>query len=210
VAPTGRVVAIDIAENLLALAARKAAAEGLTDVLTTVHGDIDALDLPVEHFDAVVVVFGIFFLPDMAAATAKLWSLVKPGGQLAITTWGDGLWEPATSIWWDAVGAVRPELVRAFNPWESIVEPDGLRSLFATAGTAEPVIREVHEEHSLASPEAFWNVVLGSGFRATHDAMSETEREYVHDVVVGTLAEREVSSVSANVMHAIAHKPSRT
>jgi SAM-dependent methyltransferase len=206
VAPHGRVVAVDIAENLLALAGQKAQQEGLSNVVSTVHGDIDSLDLPTGHFNAVVVVFGIFFLPDMVAAAARLWDLVKPGGQLAITTWGLGLWEPATSIWWDAVGSVRPELVRAFNPWDSIVDPPGLRALFAAAGIEEPTVHEVRAEHPLSSPEEFWNVVLGSGFRATHDSLTEVQRDVVRERVVSTLAERRVSSLSANVLHAIASR----
>jgi SAM-dependent methyltransferase len=65
-----------------------------------------------EPFDIVICVFGIFFLPDMAAAVAELWRLVRPGGALAVTVWGPRFLEPATTAFWDAVGAERPDQAR--------------------------------------------------------------------------------------------------
>ena len=63
-------------------------------------------------FDAVVCVFGIFFLPDMPGAVRKLWALVRPGGNLAVTTWGPRFFEPATTAFWDSIREVRPDLYR--------------------------------------------------------------------------------------------------
>ncbi len=57
-----------------------------------------ALGFPDGHFDAVVCVFGLFFVPDMEAQVAELWRMVRPGGQLAITTWGPGIFAPAYFI----------------------------------------------------------------------------------------------------------------
>ena len=45
-----------------------------------------SMRFPVASFDAVVCVFGIFFVPDMARAVSELWSRVRPGGKLAVTT----------------------------------------------------------------------------------------------------------------------------
>jgi ubiquinone/menaquinone biosynthesis C-methylase UbiE len=96
VGPSGRVVAVDLAENLLLLAQHRARHLGLSNLEIRL-GDLEALDFSPEFFDAVVIVFGIFFLPDMTAATSGLWRMVKPGGQLAVTTWGPRLFEPACS-----------------------------------------------------------------------------------------------------------------
>ena len=123
VGPSGKVVAVDLADNLLALARAKADRHGVGN-LETRHGDVEALDYAPGSFDAVIIVFGVFFLPDMAAGTAALWRLVAPGGQLAVTTWGSGVFEPANSEFWDAVDQVRPDLTRAYNPWDSLPDPD--------------------------------------------------------------------------------------
>jgi 2-polyprenyl-3-methyl-5-hydroxy-6-metoxy-1,4-benzoquinol methylase len=52
------------------------------------------VELAQSHFDAVVCVFGIFFVPDMSSAVRRLRSLVRAGGQLVITTWGPRFFEP--------------------------------------------------------------------------------------------------------------------
>src|SRR5262249_22141112 len=93
VGPAGHVLGVDLAEHLLALCRAKARQRGLAQ-LECRTGDMLALDLPDGAFDAVVCVFGIFFVPDMEAAARELWRLVRPGGLLAITTWGPRLWEP--------------------------------------------------------------------------------------------------------------------
>jgi SAM-dependent methyltransferase len=46
----------------------------------------------------------------MAAFAAEMWRLVRPGGHLAITTWGPDLFEPANGIFWESVRAVEPAL----------------------------------------------------------------------------------------------------
>ncbi len=106
----GRVLGVDVSERLLALARAKAEQAGLDNVEFRL-GDMRDLELPAASFDAVLLVFGVFFVPDMEALTRELWSLVKPGGRLVITVWARGLMEPAYSTFFEAVGAERPDLV---------------------------------------------------------------------------------------------------
>ncbi len=106
----GFVLGVDLAENLLARARAKAERRGLTH---TEFRAGDMLDLKREpDFDAVICVFGIFFVADMSGAVGELWQLVRPGGVLAITTWGPRFFEPASTIFWNAVRHVRPDLYK--------------------------------------------------------------------------------------------------
>jgi ubiquinone/menaquinone biosynthesis C-methylase UbiE len=205
VGPTGRVVAVDLAENLLSLAERKARRLGLSNLEIRL-GDLDALDYP-PVFDAVVIVFGIFFLPDMTAATTGLWRMVKPGGQLAVTTWGPRLFEPANSMFWDAVAVVRPDLTRAYNPWDSLTEPAAVRSLLLDAGTTGIHAEAVSGTHPLRSGDDFWTIVLGSGYRATFDALTTKEQQAVHTRTLKSLTEDDITSIQTNVIYATATKP---
>jgi ubiquinone/menaquinone biosynthesis C-methylase UbiE len=206
VGPSGKVVAVDLAGNLLALARAKADRHGLSN-LETRHGDIEALDYAPGSFDAVIIVFGVFFLPDMAAGTAALWRLVAPGGQLAVTTWGPGVFEPANSEFWDAVDEVRPDLTRAYNPWDSLTDPDAVGALLAGAGAGGARVEAVAGSHPLRSPEDFWTIVQGSGYRATHDAMSADERDAVRAKCLAAIAQRRVTTIETNVVYAQAAKP---
>src|SRR5258706_13926130 len=85
--PQGFVLGIDLAQNLLTLARAKASARGLKNIEFRLADVLDPA-VPESQFDAVVCVFGIFFIPDMPAAVRALWRVVRPGGRLAITTWG--------------------------------------------------------------------------------------------------------------------------
>jgi ubiquinone/menaquinone biosynthesis C-methylase UbiE len=112
--PEGTVIAVDLAEELLQLGRAKAKAAGLRNIEFR-RADMTALKFPDRHFDAVVCVFGVFFVPDMEAQVAELWRMVRPGGQLAITTWGSDIFSPAYELWLAAVRRVRPDLHSTFE-----------------------------------------------------------------------------------------------
>jgi SAM-dependent methyltransferase len=134
-------------------------------------GDATRSALPGARFDAVICVFGAFFAADMPAFVREMVRLLRPGGTLAITTWGPSLFEPATSVFWDAVRRVDATLVRTFNPWDAVTSETALTNLLAHAGVQDATAHAVAGTHRLADPAAFWDVVLGSGYRATIDAL---------------------------------------
>src|SRR4029450_3453505 len=139
VGPTGNVIGIDLAKQLLELARTKAIQRRLGNIEFEV-GDMLSMRFPVASFDAVVCVFGIFFVPDMAGAVRELWSRIRPGGKLAVTTWGPNLSEPANNAFWCSIKDVRPDLYKGFSPWDRIDDPASLRKIFDEAGVAPPKI----------------------------------------------------------------------
>src|SRR5438067_1448257 len=155
VGPKGKVIAVDLAERLLEIARCKAAARNLKNVEFR-HGDMESLGYPDQHFDAVICVFAIFFVPDVAKQIRELWRMVCSNGQLAITTWGPRVWEPGSTGWWSAVKELRPDLRAAFNPWDRIAEPAALRRLFTEAGVAKAAIVAEDGRQELRSPEDWW------------------------------------------------------
>jgi ubiquinone/menaquinone biosynthesis C-methylase UbiE len=128
VGPRGWVIGVDLAERLLKIGRKKAAGRGLSN-LQFESGDMERLGYPDERFDAIVRVFSIFFVSDMAGQVRELWRMVRPGGSLAITTWGPRMFEPGTTAWWNAVKEVRPDLVATISPWERITQPPALQHL---------------------------------------------------------------------------------
>lgn len=207
VGPSGSVLGIDLAEPLLALARQRARQLGLTNTVFE-RRDATASGLEAESFDAVVCVFGVFFAADMTRFVSELWALVRPGGSLAITTGGPDWCEPDSSIFWSAIGRYAPTLHRAFNPWDTITTETALRDLFASAGVDNQL--SVHatsgENHELARPEDFWDIVLGSGYRATVDALSEQHREAVRIDVCTEVTRRNITSLRNDVVIGIARK----
>jgi len=206
VGSTGSVIGIDLAENLLALARTKAQRNGLRNIEFRM-GDMLNLDFLDHDFDAVVCVFGIFFVPNMHDAVRELWRLVAPGGKLAVTTWGPRFFEPANSVFWDSVRKVRPKLSKEFNPWDRVSDPQLLQSLLSEAGanTADVVIE--YGTHAFESPEDWWTMLLGSGYRGTIDLLNSNDREQVRLEALEFIHTSGVREVEANVIYAIAKRP---
>jgi len=205
VGPSGTVLGVDLADRLLDNARAKAKARGLRNVQFRV-GDMLDLQIPDAQFDAVVCVFGIFFVPDMPLALRLLWERVRLGGKLAITTWGPRFFEPATSAFWSTIQKERPDLYKGFNPWDRICDPQSLGALFTDAGIANPDVVAESDRHSISSPEAWWAAVLGSGYRGTVDQLNAAARERVRAANFDYIRNSEIQSVEANVIYAVAEK----
>jgi ubiquinone/menaquinone biosynthesis C-methylase UbiE len=206
VGPTGSVLGLDLAEPLLVLARERAATLRLTNVSFR-RCDATATGLESGSFDAVVCVFGVFFAADMPAFVAELLRLVRPGGTLAITTWGPDWCEPASSVFWESVRELEPTLYRAFNPWDEITTAPALTDLLARSGvTGATVEATAGERHELERADEFWDVVLGSGYRATVDAFDGEERVRLRERVVGGLRARGVTTLRNDVVFASAAK----
>jgi SAM-dependent methyltransferase len=206
VRPQGRVVAVDVSQALLDLARGRADAEGLTN-LELRCADANATGHPDEEFDAVVCAFGVFFLPDMVGFIAEMWRMVRPGGTLAITTWGPGWLEPASSMFWDAVRAEEPSLYKGFNPWDEITEPAALLDLFERAGIGTATAEPAAGTHPLNSPADFWVIAMGSGLRATVDALAPEQRDRVRDEVLTRLLDEGVTRTRIDAVLGSARKP---
>jgi ubiquinone/menaquinone biosynthesis C-methylase UbiE len=201
VGPGGNVLGIDVAEPLLEQARAKAVAEHLPNIEFRC-GDAISTGLPAASFDAVVCVFGVFFAPDMPAFAAEMWRLLRPGGVLAITTWGPGVFEPANAIFWESVRSLEPSLYKSFNPWDEITTPEALADLCARAGILDVEVEAVPARHDLASPARFWDVVLGSGYRATVDALGQDQQDVLRQSVLTELSLRRVTTLRTDVVYA--------
>lgn len=132
--------------------------------------------------------------------------MVRPGGRLAITTWGPDIWAPAYEVFQAAVRRVRPDLVAAFNPWDRITTPQAVRRLFADAGVPGAEVVPEEARQPLAAPEDFWTIALGSGLRWTIDQLGPDAARGVRREVLDELAARRVDGVAVNVIHAVARK----
>ena len=84
VGPEGRVVGIDLSEEMLRVARHKASAAGLGSSCRLVVGNAEALALPDERFDAATIGFGIRNTVHPEAALGEIWRVLRPGGRLAV------------------------------------------------------------------------------------------------------------------------------
>jgi ubiquinone/menaquinone biosynthesis C-methylase UbiE len=86
VGPSGSVIGLDLAEQMIDAARRKATTLGLTNV-TFRAGDVTALPFETNSFDAVTSRFCLMFLPEIPKTAAEIARVLKPGGWVAAAVW---------------------------------------------------------------------------------------------------------------------------
>lgn len=86
VGPQGAVLGMDLAEQMLAAAERKAGRLGLTNV-TFRTGDVTSLPFDAASVDAVISRFCLMFLPEVPKAAAEVRRVLKPGAWIAAAVW---------------------------------------------------------------------------------------------------------------------------
>jgi ubiquinone/menaquinone biosynthesis C-methylase UbiE len=75
VMPNGRVFAIDISPQMLAIAKTRAKSLGLDNIIEFRESDGEKLDLPelsIARFDAILSRFGLMFFPNLPAALVRI------------------------------------------------------------------------------------------------------------------------------------------
>lgn len=205
VGPDGCVNGLDVAENMLCRARDKAAARGLGNVEFRL-ADMSASGEPDRSFDAIISVFSIFFVPDMERQIGELWRMLRPGGRLAVTVWGERSFAPAVAIFAEEVRRVRPDMLATPRPWERLTVPEGLRRMITGGGAAEPEIHPAPDLQNLTGPADWWTIAVGSGFRWEIDQLSPENQRVVKSRVVQRLSEEGIGAVETNALHAIARK----
>ncbi len=183
VGPKGKVIGVDVAQALLELARAKAAQRRLGNTQFEL-GDLLSLRFP-----------------------NILWRCVRSGGQLAVTTWGPNLFEPANSAFWTSVKNVRADLYKGFNPWDRVNDLASLMMIMREAGVESAKIADENRLHPISSVEDWWTIVLGSGYRGTIEQLNPLERERVKEANLAFIRDEKISAIETNVLYALATKP---
>jgi SAM-dependent methyltransferase len=109
VAPSGRVVGVDISAAMLEPARRRVAATG-SDLIDLLQADAQVHRFEVGSFDVVISRFGLMFFDDPVAALANLAGALRPGGRLCFVCPQDPLKSEWVAV---ALGAAVATLGRA-------------------------------------------------------------------------------------------------
>ena len=156
----GAVVATDISAEMLAFGNERAADAGL-DNIEFVESDAASLEFPEGSFDAALSRFGLIFEPDAEAAAARIREFLKPGGRLAISSWGSPDRVPFIAI--PMQTAIRRLGVPPPPPGPpgplSLPTPETLCQLLETAGFSEIEAEQAEVTFEWRSPEAFTSFV---------------------------------------------------
>jgi SAM-dependent methyltransferase len=157
VAPSGEVVLSDVAPEMTAIAAQRAAALDLDNVSTRVL-DLEQIDEPDGSYDVVLCREGLMFALDPARAAREIHRVLRPGGRAALAVWGPRERNPWLAVVFEAVTAqlgapVPPPGVP--GPF-SLEDPERLAAILSGAGLAEVMVRELAVPLRAGSFEEWW------------------------------------------------------
>ena len=158
VAPRGSVLCSDRAPRMVEAARRRHGATPGIDVRLL---DAQQLALPDESVDAVVCKMGLalFSRPDLVAAQCR--RVLRPGGRLAVSTWGamlDNPWLTLLGIALLANGHALPGDPTGPGGVFSLPTADDLEGVLVGAGFDEVRVQTVDVPARHASPDDLWRV----------------------------------------------------
>jgi ubiquinone/menaquinone biosynthesis C-methylase UbiE len=203
VGPSGRVVGVDYAEQMVAIAEEKARAGGLTNVELSV-ADMTCLDeRHLEPFDAVVCSLGLFFAEDMPALARSLLGLVRPGGgRLGVAVFGEHVFDPMRQVFAETVRELAPA-VEVLEPWRRTEDAAVLSDIFETAGIDGVTIETRDDRLPLPSPDDWWRIVMGSGFRRTVATLDEAVARELRGRCDAYILDRGVDRITNRTHYAV-------
>ena len=161
VGPNGNVIGLDLAEQMLAVARRKATALGLANV-TFRTGDVTALPFEANSFDAVTSRFCLMFLPEIPKAAAEIARVLRPGSWVAAAVWSSPDKNPSISLSMEAIKKVveLPQPDPAAPGIFRLAKPGDLAEMLQQAGLIDVTDQEFLAEWSYASAEEYFTSLM--------------------------------------------------
>jgi len=162
----GSVVGIDIAEQMVDTANGSARTQSSGNV-RFLQMDGEQTSFADDEFDAVLCSYGIFFLPDMSNGVREWKRVVKNGGWICLSAFGETAFQPLSDLFENRIrqfGPVIPNKRRPFG-WQRLVDASSFTALLVDAPMVNVEASEVKIGYLLHDPEEWWDICWNSGFR---------------------------------------------
>jgi ubiquinone/menaquinone biosynthesis C-methylase UbiE len=187
VGPAGSVLATDISQEMLEVAARLAEREGLRTIKTQVM-NAEQLDVPGNTFDAVISRFGLMLIPDRQRAFTEICHVLKPGGTLAALVWSAPERNPLLVLDDAILAKVLPEQEPAERQIDafSLADATLFASALAAAGFQQVMVQALPLTFSFPSFEAltaWWGPRFEHALAVLEPASRQRLLEEAHQAV---------------------------
>jgi ubiquinone/menaquinone biosynthesis C-methylase UbiE len=170
--PSSSVIGIDLSNGMLNQARAKARDRQLSNV-TFRQMNLEEMDFAENQFDIATSSFGLFFVDDMEGAMRRIAHTVKPGGQIAISSFMESAFSPFSSAFlslYEDFGRQVPPL-----SWKRLADVAAIETVYRAAGITDISFHHEALGHALQSEQQWWDVVWNAGFRGLLNQLSESE-----------------------------------
>ena len=156
----GKVVITDLSDDMLKVARENADRKGIKNI-EILSCDVTELPFKDNTFDAISCRFGFMFFPDMLLAAKEMARVLKPGGRIATSVWGE-----AEKNYWVTVigGTINRNLQLSPPPPEApgmfrCAREGTMTGVFEKAGLKNTTAKEVAGKLNCGSKEKYWNMM---------------------------------------------------
>jgi demethylmenaquinone methyltransferase / 2-methoxy-6-polyprenyl-1,4-benzoquinol methylase len=152
--PTGRIVGLDFAENMLAIAMRNIKSFEFKDNIRLIQGN--AMQLPFKNntFDCVTVGWGLKNIPDIWATVQEMARVVKPGGKVVSLDMGQPSAPIFKELYWLCFERIIPTMgwiwgrnkgayKYLYDSSRLFLPPTELINIFSHAGLTETTVHHL-------------------------------------------------------------------
>lgn len=181
----GAVVATDIADRMVRLAATRAAARGLPQ-MSFRRTDMETPVLDGSSFDAVTSVFGLMFAADTGAAVREMHRVLRPGGRASIVVWG----RRGRCGWAEVFPIVERRVTSDVCPlFFALGVPGAMTAALGAAGFVDVVEERVSGVLEWAdADDALDSILVGGAVALAWSRFSPEVKEQVRDELAAALA----------------------
>lgn len=187
----GRVLSTDFAPEMVDVARRLGAGQGLANVEYRVL-DAERMDLDEDSVDAVVCRWGYMLMADPALALRETRRVLRDGGPLAFSVWAApdrNPWAAIPGMTLVQRGHVPPPEPGAPGIF-ALADPGRIRELVTAAGFGEPELEEISFEFRYADADDAWDALvrLAGPLARVIEAQPEEEQAAIRAAIVENLA----------------------
>lgn len=183
----GSVVGIDLAEQMLTVAERKATRLGLRNVTFKV-GDVTTLPFESASFDAVTSRFCLMFLPEIPRAAVEIARVLRPGAWVATAVWSAPENNPSIGL---SIAAVKQVIdLPPPDPMAPgifrLAQPGDFAGMLERAGLTDITDQEFFGEWSYGSADEYYTSLMeiAAPVKNLMTTLSETQRLEVKRLII--------------------------
>jgi ubiquinone/menaquinone biosynthesis C-methylase UbiE len=180
----GRVVGIDLAEEMVALLGTELEAAGVENATVRV-GNAQALDMDAASFDVVLSQMVLHLVPDPPGAAAEFLRVLVPGGRCVANA-------PSDSPGWEFIGEIYGKYFpQATGPMAVPFRPEfDLAATMAGAGFEIVSDEQVEVEFHFPDEDGWWEWGWGNGVRALYEVLPPDALDALKQDIFAVMASR--------------------